>query len=66
MNQNIGPTDRIIRGALAVILLVVAFAAGLDSPGGIVALVLAVVMAVTAAVRFCPLYRTFKITSDKH
>jgi hypothetical protein len=65
MKQNIGSTDRIIRGALAVILLVVALVAGLDSAGGIIALVLAVVMAATAAIRFCPLYAPFKFTTTK-
>jgi hypothetical protein len=65
MKPNIGPTDRMVRGALAAVLLVVALVAGLDSAGGIIALVLAVVMAATAAIRFCPLYAPFKITTTK-
>lgn len=65
MKQNVGTTDRIVRGVAAVALLVVALAAGLDSVGGLIALVLAIVMAVTAAVRFCPLYAPFKMNTCK-
>ena len=59
MKQNIGNTDRIIRVALAVLLAVGAWMAGLGSVGGIILLVLAAVMLVTSAVGFCPLYAPF-------
>lgn len=61
MKKNVGTTDRAVRGVLAVVLLVVALVVGLDSVGGIIAIVLAAVMAVTAVVRFCPLYAPFKL-----
>ena len=63
MKQNIGNTDRIIRVALAVLLAVGAWMAGLGSVGGIILLVLAGVMLVTSAVGFCPLYAPFGFTT---
>jgi hypothetical protein len=59
MKQNIGNTDRIVRIALAVLLTVGAWMAGFGSIGGIILLVLAMVMLVTSAVGFCPLYLAF-------
>lgn len=61
MRRNVGTTDRMVRGALAVVLLVVALLVGVGSVGGVIALVLAVVMAATAVLRFCPLYTPLKI-----
>jgi len=65
MSKNIGVTDRRVRGLAALVLVVLAFALGLGTVGGIVALVLAVVMAATAAVRVCPLYVPFHINTAR-
>lgn len=59
MKQNIGNTDRIVRIVLAVLLTAGASMAGFGSIVGIILLVLAVVMLVTSAVGFCPLYAPF-------
>ena len=66
MKQNIGGTDRIVRIVLAVLLTVGAWMAGFGSIGGIILLVLAVVMLVTSAVGFCPLYAPFGFTTKHH
>ena len=42
-----------------------AFAVGFGSVGGIILAVVGVVMLVTAAVGFCPLYRVFGISTCK-
>jgi len=65
MKQNIGGTDRIVRIVLAVLLTVGAWMAGFGSIGGIILLVLAVVMLVTSAVGFCPLYAPFGFTTKR-
>ena len=65
MLQNIGGTDRIVRIVLAVLLTVGAWMAGFGSIGGIILLVLAVVMLVTSAVGFCPLYAPFGFTTKR-
>jgi Inner membrane protein YgaP-like, transmembrane domain len=57
MNVNMGILDRRLRGfAVAPAALIVALVVGAGSVAGIVLLVLAGLMAVTAAVGFCPLY----------
>jgi Inner membrane protein YgaP-like, transmembrane domain len=66
MKKNIGLTDRRVRGLAAVVLIVAAFALGIGTVGGIIALVLAVVMAATAAVSVCPLYMPFGINTARH
>ena len=66
MKKNIGLTDRRVRGLAAVVLIVAAFVLGIGTVGGIIALVLAVVMAATAAVSVCPLYMPFDINTARH
>jgi hypothetical protein len=64
MSVNMGILDRRLRGfVVAPVLLVVALVLGPGSVAGIVLLVLAGVMAVTAAVGFCPLYVLFRFDS---
>jgi hypothetical protein len=64
--RNESRVDRIIRAIVGVVLLVLALAVwGLDSTAGIIALVLAVIMLVTAATGFCPLYRLFGIATNR-
>ena len=57
MSTNMGMLDRRLRGfVVAPAALIVAFVVGAGSVAGIVLLVVAGIMAVTAAVGFCPLY----------
>jgi len=65
MKQNVGSTDRVIRLVLAVALVAGAWFAGLASVGGIVSLVLAVVLAATATISFCPLYLPFGLSTRR-
>jgi heme/copper-type cytochrome/quinol oxidase subunit 4 len=65
MKKNMGDMDRKIRGfVVAPILLVVALVVGLGSVGGVIAVVLAAVMAGTAAVGTCPLYLPFHLSTN--
>lgn len=65
MTINVGTTDRILRAALGVVLLYLAFFSGLSAfDAGIVkygAAIVGVVMLVVAAVRMCPIYSIFGI-----
>jgi uncharacterized membrane protein YgaE (UPF0421/DUF939 family) len=65
MTTNESSIDRIIRVVLAVVAFGAAFAVGLGSIGGIVLAVVGVVLLVTAAVGFCPLYRVFGMSTRK-
>ena len=64
MSRNESNLDRMIRVAVAVIAIVAGVAVGSSSLLGIVLFVVAVVMLVTAAVGFCPLYRLMRIRTD--
>lgn len=57
MTTNVGGTDRMVRYGVAVVALIGAYLAGFGTGLGIALLVVAVLMAVTGTVRFCPLYR---------
>jgi hypothetical protein len=65
MTTNVSNIDRIIRLAIAVAAFIGAFAVGFTTLLGIVLAVVGVIMAVTAAVGFCPLYRVFGISTCK-
>jgi hypothetical protein len=57
MNANVGTADRLIRLVLAALAAVIAVSVGASSGLGLLLLVVAGVLVVTAAVGFCPLYR---------
>ncbi len=65
MVKNESNLDRIIRVVLGLVALIVAFSVGASSALGIVLLVVAVVLLVTAAVGFCPLYRLLGLSTKK-
>ncbi len=65
MVKNESKLDRIIRVVLGLVALIVAFSVGASSALGIVLLVVAVVLLVTAAVGFCPLYRLLGLSTKK-
>jgi hypothetical protein len=63
MKRNVGDTDRKLRAAAAVVLVLAGLLVG---PGGwlaIVAYLLAAVMVVTAAAGFCPLYAVLGVST---
>jgi hypothetical protein len=65
MTRNVGLADRIVRAfVVAPILLVVAWMVGFASVLGVVLAAVAVVMVVTAAVAFCPLYAALHLHTD--
>lgn len=59
MRANESTVDRVIRLVIAVVAVGVSAAIGFGTVGGIILLVVAGIMAVTAAVGFCPLYAVF-------
>lgn len=63
MKKNEGTIDRAVRAVIAVAALAGALAVGIGSVGGIVLLAVAVIMAGTAAVGFCPLYRLVGVST---
>jgi hypothetical protein len=63
MHRNEGNLDRIIRLVIAAAAIAVGVVVGFGSIAGIVAAVVAVLMVVTAATGFCPLYAVLHINS---
>ena len=64
MTKNMSNFDRKLRGyAAAPLLLIVALLVGAGTITGVVLIGLAVVMAVTATVGFCPLYAAIHIST---
>ncbi|GAA4399405.1 hypothetical protein GCM10023168_06660 [Fodinibacter luteus] len=63
MTANVGSTDKVIRLVLALAAVVGAFVAGFTTVAGILLLVLAAVLAVTAVTGFCPLYRVLGLST---
>ena len=65
MTTNESNADRIIRAIIGVVALVAAFAVGISSVFGIILAVVGVVMLLTAAIGFCPIYRVFGMSTRK-
>lgn len=65
MTTNESTVDRIIRLVIGIAAFVAAFAVGIGTVGGIILAVVGVIMLVTAAVGFCPLYRIFGMSTCK-
>jgi len=65
MKLNESNVERIIRVVVGIILLYLGFGGALGGALAIVADVLGVVMLLTGAVGFCPLYRLFNFSTLK-
>jgi hypothetical protein len=65
MKLNESNVDRIIRAVAGVVLLYLGFGGVLGGTLAIVADVVGVVLLVTSAIGFCPLYAVFKLSTLK-
>ena len=65
MKQNMGTADRIIRTAVAVLIVVLYYGNIIGGVWGIVLLVIAAVFLATSLIGFCPLYVLFGINTCK-
>lgn len=65
MGKNVSNADRVIRVIVAIIAFVIAAMVGFGSVLGIILAIVGVIMLVTAAIGFCPLYRVFGINTCK-
>jgi hypothetical protein len=63
MKANVGSKDKMVRGLLAVVAVVLAFVTGPSSALGIVLFVVAAIAALTALVGVCPLYKVLGINT---
>jgi uncharacterized membrane protein len=62
--KNESSFDRWLRAIGAVVAAVIALAVGSSSVGGVILWVVAVILALTAATGFCPLYRVLGVHTN--
>ncbi len=65
MPRNMGSVDRIVRAVVGVAMLGLVVLGYVTSPWSVVAAVLGIVLLVTAAVGFCPLYWPFRVSTRR-
>lgn len=62
MSCNVGKVDRIIRAVVGVLLIVVPFLSAGSAISGLLVLI-GIVLVVTSAIGFCPLYTALKLNT---
>ena len=65
MMRNESGIDRVVRVIIAIAAVLGAWAVGFGSVFGIILLVVAAIMLLTAVTGFCPLYRIFGMSTAK-
>jgi len=65
MKINIGPSDKLLRLIIALVLIILFYFEVITGTLGLIALVLAFVLAITSLVNFCPLYTILGINTSK-
>ena len=65
MKTNVGSTDKVVRLALAIVLIVLFYKSILSGILGIIALIVAFVLTLTSLIGFCPLYTLLGINTAK-
>jgi hypothetical protein len=63
MKKNMGKTDRIVRIAIAIVILLLYLAGYLSGTLAIILGILAVIFLLTSLVSFCPLYTLFDFST---
>lgn len=66
MRKNLGSADKLVRLLIAIALIVLFYLEIITGTLGIVALILALVLAITSLVSFCPIYAVFGLSSCKN
>jgi hypothetical protein len=63
MKKNVGTTDALIRGLVALIIVVLYYFKVIEGTLGIVGLVIAAIFVFTVFFNFCPIYAIFGINT---
>lgn len=63
MKRNMGSIDRTVRLVLSVVLLVLYLTETVTGTLGLIAIIFALLLAVTSFIGFCPLYVPFKFNT---
>ena len=65
MKKNMGTIDRVIRFALALVVLILYLTGAISGVAAIILGIFALIFVVTSFIGFCPLYVPFKFSTRK-
>ena len=65
MKKNVGTIDKVIRILIAVVVIALYFAKVISGTVAVVLLILSAVLAATALINFCPIWRILGISTRK-
>jgi hypothetical protein len=65
MKKNVGNTDKLIRLIIAVVLFLLVYTGKITGNMEYLALVLALIAALTSLLNYCPIYQIFGINTNK-
>lgn len=65
MKKNVGAVDKVIRIIIAALLIILFFANVVHGTLGVIFLIVAAILLITAFISFCPLYVLFGISTCK-
>lgn len=65
MKKNIGPTDKMIRSAIGIIITILYYSGIINGMLAIVLLAFAIILLLTSFINFCPLYALLGINTNK-
>ena len=63
--RNVGTFDRFIRALIGLVLVVVPLLSGWSTALAVISIVVGIVLLVTAAISFCPIYALFGLSSKR-
>jgi len=66
MKKNLGSPDRVIRIVLALVLCFLYFNKTVTGSLGVIFLIVAIILALTSFISFCPLYAIFGFKTSKN
>jgi hypothetical protein len=65
MKKNMGPTDKLIRSIIGIIIAILYYAGIITGTLAIVLLAFAIIFLLTSFISFCPLYTLLGINTNK-
>jgi hypothetical protein len=65
MQKNMGPTDKMIRSIIGIIIAILYYAGFITGTLAIVLLAFAILLLLTSFISFCPLYKLLGINTNK-
>jgi hypothetical protein len=65
MKKNMGPTDKMIRSVIGIVIAILYYSDIIDGVQAIILLGFAILVLLTSFIGFCPLYKLLRINTNK-